>query len=143
MEATMTTTPYSDAWVKRTIERMAALGIGDGDVERATGIDPSECLDDDGPVSLEVAGPIDEHLAQLEEQREAAALAELPEICEVMHPGPHQVGRLVKRVDVDLGALCNCNVAFGALQRKPPRVDASPPEPVGIGDEHRTWRPAR
>jgi hypothetical protein len=138
----MTTTPYSDAWVRRTVERLAALGLSDGAVERATGIDPGEVLDDDGPVSLEVAGPIDELLARLEEKREAEALG-LPDICEVMHPGPHQLGRLVKRVNVDLGALCDCSVDFSGLHRKQParKVEPDQPlEPIGLGDDRREWR---
>jgi hypothetical protein len=101
----MSATPYSDAWVRRTVERLAALGLSDGAVERATGIDPGEVLDDDGPVSLEVAGPIDELLARLEEQREAEALG-LPDICVVQTPDrrPH----FVRRVDLaGLDALTN------------------------------------
>jgi hypothetical protein len=97
----MSATPYSDAWVRRTVERMAALGISDGAVERATGIAPSDVLDD-GPVSLEVAGPIDELLARLEEQREADALG-LPDVCVVQTPDrrPH----FVRRVDIGLVGL--------------------------------------
>ncbi len=115
----MTTTPYSDAWVKHTVERMAALGIGDGDVERATGIDPGGVLDDDGPVTLEVAGPIDEHLANLEEHVDAASLRRAPKrpsrSLRVVDRTP-RAGDLVP-VAVDLQALTG--LRHGAIQLHP------------------------
>jgi hypothetical protein len=81
----MTTTPYSDAWRERTTERMAELRLTDGEVERRCGIDPGEHIDDDGAISLEITGPIDELLAKLEDAAEAKALDDGPAEAVVQH----------------------------------------------------------
>lgn len=105
----MSATPYSDAWRERTRERMADLGVDAHDVAIATLGAAMEALAS-GDVSLELAGPIDELLDKLEEQREAAAL-ELPDVVEVQ-PGNKRRPHLARRVDVDLGPLCDCDVVL-------------------------------
>jgi hypothetical protein len=114
MEATMTTTPYSDQWREHTIGRMASAGVSDGDIERRLGFGSVDVLDEDGPVSLESAGPIDELLDQLEQEREASAILRGPKrpsrSLRVTGRAP-KPGELVP-VAVDIDALTNCDVHF-------------------------------
>jgi hypothetical protein len=111
----MSATPYSDAWRERTRERMAAFMLDEDAVEAALGFSDTEIWR--GRVSLEVAGPIDELLAKLEEQAEAKALDE----CIAHHPGVGSVR--VRRVGVDLGPLDGRGVEFTARPFVPPSAD--------------------
>jgi hypothetical protein len=108
----MSATPYSDAWRFRTLERMDALRVSELDLDLATG-----CLGqwqnmviDGEPASLEMVEPVDEWLAKLEEQAEAMALDE----CTVEHASRHH---RVRRVDVDLGPLADCDVKLWEQRR--------------------------
>lgn len=108
--------PYSQQWRERTRERKAALGLSLQDIREGTGLLALSWFvigGEDSPVSLEVAGPIDELLDRLEEQREAKALEE----CVVHHPGLGSPR--VRRVDVDLGKLQLGNVEFTDTPRVP------------------------
>lgn len=102
-----TDTPYSDQWRERTRERMSRLRATFDDLERACGRGSRlAAAGHIAGVTLEYSGPVDEWLDHLEELFDAAALEE----CTVHHPG---VGSpRVRRVDVDLGPLCDCDVAF-------------------------------
>jgi len=111
----MSGTPYSDAWRERTRERMAALGVDALDVSLATFGAALELLED-GEVSLEIAGVIDAHLAQLEDEAEAVAL----DLClldariETATPNGRADFEPVKlkRLTVDLDKLADCDVVL-------------------------------
>ena len=109
---TDTENPYSDAWRRRTLKRIAALGLDRADIVARTGLRAiivHDALCWSIPVSLEVAGPIDELLDQLELEAEDAAVTR--DAVEVAHVQLRN-GKLVEvqRVDVDLGALAGCDV---------------------------------
>src|SRR5690606_35225113 len=66
---TMSAAPYSDAWREHTRARMLAHGMHSESVALRCGLevrDAVEALRGYGPVSLEVAGPIDELLERLD-----------------------------------------------------------------------------
>jgi hypothetical protein len=117
MEATMTTTPYADHWRECTLERMERLGLDVYEVAYKTGLidEAIQALRPDGEVTLDIAGPIDELLAKLEDAAEAKALEDGPAEAVVqlrngrVHP--------VRRVDVKLDALTDCDVVLHGRPR--------------------------
>jgi hypothetical protein len=145
MEATMSTTPYSDQWRKQTNRLMRDAGVDSEALWEATGLDIVDMTRAlamrDHEVSLEIAGPIDEHLARIVASREAVAIAEE---CIAHHPGAGSIR--VRRVDVDLGPLADCGVEFTATPYVPlaadSRVNAARERRgvAGPGDERRRWR---
>jgi hypothetical protein len=123
-----TTTPYSDQWRERTRARMEALGIDAAAVNEGTGFRGIQhAIYGDRSIDLEISGPVDEWLAQLEEHREAETIDECDE-CVVHHPGLGSPR--VRRVDVDLGALADCWV----------EPTSRPHVPALTGDPRRDWR---
>ncbi len=113
----MSATPYSDAWREHTKARMRRLGIDVVALWDLTGLDVRDftcALVQCGPVSIEIAGPIDEHLGQLEASAEAKAVKHGP------RRGPRVGDRAMTvpgrgalvPVAVDLDALTDCDVVL-------------------------------
>jgi hypothetical protein len=72
-----TLTPYSDRWREHALTRMRRLGLDRATVGRITGLDDlAESALQDGDVSHEVTGPIDDLLDAREYGRECVVLVQ-------------------------------------------------------------------
>jgi hypothetical protein len=113
----MTTTPYSDAWLERTWARMQALDVGALELDVATGLLGTwhASFLDGEPVTLELASPVDEWLAKLEDAAEAKAVEDGPAeaVVQLRNGRVHHV----RRVDVKLDALTDCDVVLHGVPR--------------------------
>ena len=102
-ETPVTDAPYSAAWREHARARLFRLGVSVDAVATRTGLGglAGDALLGSGPVSLEVCGPVDELLEQLEAgcgRRTARR----------MRPASVEVGPVL----ADLGPLTNCDVVL-------------------------------
>ena len=106
----MTTAPYSDEWRRHTRQRMRLAGLPVTELVGLAGFAPGvlgEALGGDGPVSLEVAGPVDAILDELEQREEAETAAAMLAAGAGRIYAVHDDGKRerVQRVAVNLGVL--------------------------------------
>lgn len=117
--------PYSDGWRIHTRERMLARGITAESIGSRTGLDQLavEALLGRGPVSIEVAGPIEDYLDDLDTGRELSSTGR------TLLPAdrPIRVGPVmgVDGQQLDVGALADYDVeieldAFEQFCRRDP-----------------------